>query len=61
MTNGMKSSEFKLAVATVISVVLADVLGVELSTDTIMGVIGAVSAFIVSRGIAKTEPRTLTD
>jgi len=57
MTNGMKSSEFKLAVATVISVVLADVLGVELSTDTIMGVIGAASAFILSRGMAKSEPR----
>ncbi len=57
MTNGMKSSEFKLAVATVISVILADVLGMELSTDTIMGVIGAASAFIVSRGLAKTEPR----
>jgi phosphate/sulfate permease len=55
MTNGMKSSEFQLAVATVISVLLADILGMELSTETIMGVIGAVSSFAISRGLAKTE------
>ena len=57
MTNGMKSSEFKLAVATVISVILADVLGVNLSIETIMGVVAAASSFIISRGMAKTEPR----
>lgn len=55
MTNGMKSSEFKLAVATVISVILADVLGVNLSIETIMGVVAAASSFIISRGMAKTE------
>ena len=55
MSKGMKSSEFKLAVATVVSVIMLDVFGIRLQVETIASVITAVSSYIVSRGMAKSE------
>ena len=59
MTKGMKSSEFYLAVATVIATVLADVVGIDLSPTALSGIIGTVMAYILSRGMAKTDDRTI--
>lgn len=58
MTKGMKSSEFYLAVATVVCTVLADVIGIDINPTALSGIIGTVMAYIISRGMAKTDDRT---
>ena len=57
MTKGMKSSEFYLAVATVICIVLSDVVGIDLNPGTIVAAVSPIIGYILSRGMAKTEHR----
>jgi hypothetical protein len=57
MTKGMKSSEFYLAVATVVCTILADVVGINLDPSTVVAAIMPVIGYIVSRGMAKHEPK----
>lgn len=57
MSKGMKSSEFWLAVGTVVSVLLADFANVKIDPATLATLSAAVGTYIVSRGMAKTEPR----
>ena len=55
MSNGMKSSEFLLiVVATIVAAYLAK-LGV--GVDVIGAVVAGPSAYALSRGMAKSEPR----
>jgi hypothetical protein len=55
MTKGVKSSEFFLAVATVVCTLLTQFVGIDLDPVSLSGMIGTVMAYIVSRGMAKTE------
>ncbi|KKL89390.1 hypothetical protein LCGC14_1915140 [marine sediment metagenome] len=57
MTKGMKSSEFYLAVATVICIVLSDVVGIDLNPGTIVAAVSPIIGYILSRGMAKTETK----
>ena len=55
MTKGMKSSEFYLAVATVVCTILVSVVGIDIDPVSLSGIIGTVMTYILSRGMAKTE------
>jgi len=57
MTKGMKSSEFYLAVATVVSIILSDIVGIELDPNTVVAAIMPIIGYIISRGLAKTESK----
>ena len=53
MTDGMKSSEFYMTIATFLASLLAKKLGGELPIEAVAGVI----AYIISRGLAKWTSR----
>jgi len=57
MTKGMKSSEFYLAVATVVSIILSDVVGIDLDPGMVVAAVSPIIGYIISRGMAKTEHR----
>lgn len=56
MTKGMKSSEFYASVAGVIAGVVGH-FGLDIPADVIMAIMSPVITFIISRGMAKHEPR----
>lgn len=58
MTKGMKSSEFYLAVATVVCTLASQFVGIEIDPVALSGIVGTVMAFIVSRGMAKHDDRS---
>ena len=53
MTKGMQSSEFYLAVATVICIILSDVVGIDLDPNTVIAAVSPIIGYILSRGVAK--------
>lgn len=58
MTKGMKSSEFYMAAATVICTVLLHFTSLDIDPVALSGMIGTVVAYIISRGMAKTDDRS---
>ena len=57
MTKGMKSSEFYLASATVVCTLLAQFAGIDIDPVALSGIIGTIIAYVLSRGMAKTDNR----
>lgn len=57
VTPGMKTSEFALAVLNVVGMIVADAQNYVTNTQAAGLSVGGLVAYIVSRGLAKTEPR----